>query len=331
MDALLILSGIVLLVIGWVWLVIGSLRLPTGRLVIATLLPLFTLLRRDQGYPRAPRLALAAGCLAMLAGLATLFHLHPHRFERLVSGQWHAEQPRAQGITGEIMGQRFRPDRVFWRGDDLVLEEGPAERVRRSLTIRFDGTRQLIDGDSIRLLPTDTGHWPELLLQWRTGALESPGLRRIASQYSLDLDLPPSGRSESRLRLHLALPSQHQTWVTGEADVDQLPAWLRQAQRSEAQPEPVPEPATISSVEAAKPASPRWEPVSVLAIVDEPRMLANTAIRVTTVSGRSHEGRFKGVTDDGRIVLGKSHGPNQVDFQFHPVDIRLLEAQHSRR
>ncbi|SDS03787.1 hypothetical protein SAMN05216421_0791 [Halopseudomonas xinjiangensis] len=331
MDALLILSGIVLLAIGWVWLVIGSLRLPTGRLVVAILLPLVTLFRRDQGYPRAPRLVLAVGCLAALAGLATLFHLHPHRFERLVSGQWHVEQPEKQGIAGEIMGQQFRPDRVFWRGDDLVLEEGPTERVRRSLTIRFESARQLVNGDSIALLPTDTGRWPEVLLQWHAGALEAPGLRRITGQYSLDLDLLPSVQSSSRLRLHLALPSQHQTWVTGEVFVEQLPAWLRQAQRGEAQPKRATTPSNPSSDQAMKPELPRWEPVSVLALVDEPRMLTDASIRVTTVSGRSHEGRFKGVTDDGRIVLAKSHGPNQVDFQFHPVDIQLLEAQHSRR
>ena len=222
MDALLILSGIVLLAIGWVWLVIGSLRLRTGRLVVAIFLPVFTLVRRGQGYPRAPRLVLAVGCIAVLAGLAMLFHLHPHRFGRLVTGQWHVEHARAQGISGEIMGQRFRPDRVYWRGDDLVLEEGPVERVRRSLTIRFDGTSHLIDGNRVALLPTDTGRWPELLLQWHAGALESPGLRRIAAQYSLNLDLLPSERSGARIRLHLALPSQHQTWVSGEAVLEQL-------------------------------------------------------------------------------------------------------------
>lgn len=329
MDALLILSGIVLLVIGWVWLVIASLRLSVGKLLFAAALPVLAIFRRDQGYPRVPRLVLASGCLAVLVGLAMLFHLHPHRFERLASGQWQVDTPRSQAIDGEIMGQRFRPERVFWRGHDLVLEEGPPERVRRSLTIRFAQAQALLQDSSVALLPNDQGEWPELIMQWHVGALDAPGLRRVAGRYSLNLDFSPAGESGATLRMHLTLPSQHQTWLTGQAQVEEIPAWLAQVQQRE----------TLAAAELdrpdavlAKPAerrAPSWQPVSVLAVLAEPRMVSGSTVRITTVSGRAHEGRFKAVTDEGRIVLAQAHGPNQVDLQFHPVDIQLLETHHS--
>lgn len=331
MDALLILSGIVLAIIGWFWLVVASLRLPAGKLLLAALLPVLALFRRDQGYARAPRLVLMAGCLTLLVGLAMLFHLHPHRFERLITGQWQPEQSASQTIAGEIMGQRFRPERVFWRGDDLILEEGPPERVRRSLTIRFAGARALLDDASIALLPNDPGAWPEVIMQWHVGALESPGLRRVTGQYSLNLDFSPAANNGAALRLHLTLPSQNQTWITGEARLDRVPAWLEQVRQQERHSAAVGErKATASRQSAERPAA-RWQAVSVLAVLDEPGVIGDAAIRVTTVSGRAHEGRFKGVTDEGRIVLAQAHGPNQVDLQFHPVDIRLLETFQAPR
>ncbi|UAW99538.1 hypothetical protein KEM63_06125 [Halopseudomonas nanhaiensis] len=331
MDALLILSGIVVAIIGWLWLVITSLRLPVGKLLLAALLPVLTLFRRDQGYARAPRLLLTAGCLTLLVGLAMLFHLHPHRFEKLVTGQWQPDQNRSQTIDGEIMGQRFRPERVFWRGDDLVLEEGPSERVRRSLKIRFAGAGALLDDASIALLPNDPGAWPEVIMQWHVGALESPGLRRVTGQYSLNLDFAPAANSGATLRLHLTLPSQHQTWITGEARLDQTPAWLEQVRQQQSRSTAVRERTATAPRQSGERPVARWQAISVLAVLDEPSVVGDAAVRVTTVSGRAHEGRFKGVTDEGRIVLAQAHGPNQVDLQFHPVDIRLLETFQSPR
>ena len=167
MDALLILSGIVLLLLGWIWLVVASVRLPLGKVLFALFLPLLTLLRRDQGYSRLPRLVLAAGLLTGLLGLGMLFHLHPHRFERLMSGQWQEQPPaRSAAMTGEIMGQQFRPDRVFWRADDLILEEGPPETARGPQLAAGDLEAQGVtarllqfgDGRGLRLLRGQVAH-----------------------------------------------------------------------------------------------------------------------------------------------------------------------------
>lgn len=332
MDALLIIASIVLLMIGWVWLIVASLHLPTARIVFAALLPLLTLFSRGRGYPRLPRIVLGVGLLSGLLGLATLFHLHPHRFEALVTGAWLTDNARVHAVDGEIMGQRFRPDRVYWRGSDLVLEEGPVERLRRSVTIRFADARQLLDGPTVERLPNDAGEWPEVILQWHQGALTPPGLRQVQADFSLSLDFYPAQNGTVPLGIHLRLPATHQTWVSGEARLDQEPDWLKQvrlrerqlAERSEAKA------VTPAQADSATPAD-SWQPVSMLALLDEPQLYAGSEARITLFSGRVHQGRLKGVTDELRVELAQAHGPNQVDFQFDPVDIRLIETRPASR
>ena len=44
-------------------------------------------------------------------------------------------------------------------------------------------------------------------------------------------------------------------------------------------------------------------------------------------SGDFKAGVLKAVTSERRLVLALPQGANQVDFQFHPVDIALIEVR----
>ncbi|PRB82049.1 hypothetical protein [Pseudomonas sp. MYb185] len=328
MEALLLLGGAVLLTLGWLWLVIAAVRLSVGRMLLALLFAPLTLVLRGLGYPLWPRLLLLFGLCAAIAGAALLQVNHPERMQALLSGRWAVEPEAASDLRGTIMGQPFVPNRIFWRGEDLVFEEGPADRVRRSLTIRFANARELLLAPVIERLPEDQGAWPELILRWHTGALSEPGLRRVSGDYSLSLDFaqPVAGRVEGRIHLHL--PTIHSTWLTGQVVLSSTPEWLLERERARRVVlySRTSEPAVAAPAEAP-PVPPQWRELSLLALMDEPQLFSGAAVRLTTWSGRTHLGSFKELSAEQRLILSQERGPHQVELHFHPLDIRRIEER----
>jgi len=326
MPALLILSGVVLLVLGWVWVAAAARNLPIARFLLALLAAPLTLLLRGRGYARLPRLLILSGLLLILAGAALLQREQPERFSQLLAGQW-AAPAEGVGIQGELMGQPFSAERAFWRGSDLVFEEGPPERIRRSLAIRFDPATDVLSSRALDRLPGDAGPWPELLLQWHTGALSQPGLLRVTDNYTLSLDLVPLAGESGQIFVRLHLPTQPATLLNGEVILATTPDWLRKVQQPVATPVA---PATVAP--AIEPASntaknaPQWQNVSVLALLDEPEFFVGQQIRLRTQAGREYEGRLQQISPERRIVLAQNSGANQVDYHFRPVDVAELQV-----
>lgn len=328
MEALLILVGAVLLALGWLWLVIAAVRLSVGRMLLALVCAPLTLVLRGLGYPLWPRLLLLCGLLGLATGAVLLHINHPERLQMLLSGRWTAEPETGSDLRGTIMGQPFAPNRIVWRGEDLVFEEGPPDRVRRSLTIRFGNARELLRTPLIERLPGDQGPWPELILRWHTGALSEPGLRRVARDYSLSLDFarPVAGRVEGRIHLHL--PTIHSTWLTGQLLLSSTPDWLLERERAErsVRCSRRDEPAAAAPAPAS-PAAAQWHELSLLALLDEPQLFSGTLVRLTTWSGRVHQGRFRRLSDERRLILSQERGSDQVELHFHPLDIRQIEQR----
>lgn len=333
MEALLILAGAVLLVLGWVWLVIAAIRLSVGRMLFALLAAPLTLLVRGRGYPLWPRLLLLLGIFGVLVGAAQLYLHQPERLDQLLSGRWAMGAPEASDLQGTIMGQPFAPERIFWRGEDLVFEEGAADRVRRALTIRFGTAQDLLREPTIERLPSDDGAWPELILQWYTGALSAPGLRRVTEDYSLSLDLaePADGPVEGRIHLHL--PTIYSTWLTGRIELSAAPEWLHERAKSEQVErlelhEIAEQAAADAAKENTRPAPLQWQELSLLALMDEPQLFTGSRVRLTTWSGRTHLGAFKELSEEERLILAQARGPHQIELHFHILDIRKIEARN---
>ena len=332
MEALLILGGAALLVLGWLWLVVSSMRRSVGKMFLALLLGPLTLLLRGLGYPLRPRLLMLLGLVGIASGGVWLHLQHPDRVEQLLAGSWLPE-PAVQGdLRGTIMGQPFNPNRIFWHGDDLIFEEGVENRVRRSLTIRFGNARELLLAPSVERLPDDQGVWPELILRWYTGALSDPGLRRVSGEYSMSLDFSRAGGNRVEGRIHLHLPSIHSTWLTGQMQLASAPEWMQEReqtqrlvlQASQQQAE------AGQSNKGTPPAPPAWRELSLLAIMDEPDLFAGASVRLTTWTGRVHKGTFKHLSPEKRLILSQPQGPNQVELHFHPLDVRLIEEDTRR-
>ncbi|MAB25714.1 hypothetical protein ACS8E9_17635 [Pseudomonas neustonica] len=317
MESLLILSGLVACLCAWVWLAVASRRLSVGLFVVALIAPVLTLFMRGKGYSRPARALLLMGMVIALGGLALMSQQRPQQFEQLISGRW-AEQPAESALSGMLMEQPFAPNDVRWQGKHLIFTEKVGERIRRSLVIKFDRAESLLQGTAIDLLPGDPGPWPEIVLQWYTGALEPPGLRRLDGAYSMSLSLAAQGTDQTRMTVHLHLPADYATRLTGTVLLQDQPQWLGKSATVAPIVEAAPEPEVFV---------PEWQEVSVLALLDEPRAYIGKTVRLSTTSGKVFSGLLKEVTAQKRVVLSLPQGANQVDFQFHPVDIQLLEMR----
>lgn len=327
MEALMILAGGLLLVLGWIWLVVAATRLSVSRMLLALFLAPLTLFWRRGGYPRVPRLLVLLGLLGITLGALQLHRHQPERLDLLLSGQWGATAPAASELQGTIMGQVFTPERAFWQDEDLVFEEGPAERPRRVLTIRFARARTLLQDPVIERLPGDEGAWPELILQWYSGALTAPGLRKVVDDYSLSLHFaePEEGRVEGRIHLHL--PTLHSTWLTGRVELSSVPPWLANQAEHEDRARRATDAATAPPGAASQTPPPEWQELSLLALLDEPELFRAIPLRLTTWSGRVHIGTFRQVSPEQRLVLALARGADQVELHFHPLDVRMIETR----
>lgn len=329
MEALMILAGGLLLVLGWTWLVVAATRLSVSRMLLALFLVPLTLFWRGGGYPSVPRLLVLLGLLGITLGAVQLHRHQPERLDLLLSGQWGTTVPAASELQGTIMGQAFTPERVFWQGEDLVFEEGPAERPRRVLTIRFSRAEALLQDPVIERLPGDKGAWPELILQWYSGALTAPGLRKVVSDYSLSLHFAEPEQGWVQGRIHLHLPTLYSTWLTGRVELSSAPSQL--LERSQAQREnPSRQAADAVTATPASPSQaprPEWQELSLLALLDEPDPFSNIPVRLTTWSGRVHTGTFRQLSSEQRLVLALARGADQVELHFHPLDVRMIETR----
>ncbi len=329
MPALLILSGLFLIVLGWLWVAGAARRLPVARFVLALLAAPITLFLRGRGYARLPRVLIVAGSILTLGGGALLQQEQPERFRQLLAGDWLAPAAADIEIEGMLMGQPFKPDRVLWRGNDLVFEEGPPQRLRRSLVIRFGQAPALLELPTIERLPGDPGPWPELLLQWHIGALSQPGLLRVTDDYTLSLDFVPRADQSAQVRLHLHLPTRPATLLSGEAVLANIPEWLAGLKKSEPVPATSAPPALrVEGAEVAREVVSPWQDVSVLAVLGEPQLFSGQQVRLTTQAGRLYEGLLTGISEDRRIVLAQRSGANQMDFHFQPIDVAGLQVRY---
>ena len=330
MEGLLILSGALLLLAGWVWLVVSSMRRSVGRMLLALLFGPLTLILRGMGYPLWPRLLMFFGLVGLIGGSAWLHHQHPERLEQVLNGGLSAEQISEGDLRGTIMGQPFTPNNIVWRGDDLVLEESIDDRIRRSLTIRFADARELLLAPSVERLPRDEGAWPELILRWHTGAMSEPGLRQVTGDYSMSLEFVRAAGEQVEGRIHLHLPSIHSTWLTGQMQLASMPEWMREREQTERLVLQTNSNQPSTADDQAPADQPVWRELSLLAVMDEPELFTDTRVRLTTWGGRTHMGSLKPLSPEKRLVLSIPQGPNQIELHFHPLDVRMIEEGTGR-
>lgn len=223
MDALLILGGLLLILFGLLWLVARAFA--TSLLWgCASLLPPLPLLFIVRHWRRA-RSALGLmgmGCIPLVVGLTLLASNDPDRLAAILSLRWLEPEPKvASGLEirlrGEFNGKPFAPELGELIDGTLVLREGEDFFARRELSIRLPA----YGGGDLRLdvLPEDRERLPDIELSWLLPEHDLPEVRRIASGYTLHLDLQAAPPNLLRGDFHLVLPPAYRTSLSGDVEV----------------------------------------------------------------------------------------------------------------
>lgn len=223
MDALLILGGLLLILVGLVLLVMRGFA--TGLLWgWACLLPPLTLLFIVAHWRRArqPLGCCALGMIPLIVGLAVMAGQDPQRLEAIIGLQWLQPEQQAPGelniqLHGQLNGEPFAPQEAEIIDGVLSLREGQDFFARRELSIR--GLPTSADGLRLDVLPDDPGQLPEIELSWLLPDQDLPEARQLKGGYTLHLDLRPEEPNRLVGEFHLVLPAQFRTTLTGKVEL----------------------------------------------------------------------------------------------------------------
>ncbi|SHM79132.1 MFS transporter [Phytopseudomonas punonensis] len=223
MDALLILGGLLLILVGLVMLVLRGFA--TGLLWgWACLLPPFMLLFIVCHWRRAKQAlaCCALGMIPLVVGFAVMAGQDPQRLEAIIGLQWLQPQQAAPGelniqLHGQLNGEPFAPQEGDLVDGVLSLREGQDFFARRELSIR--GLPVAADGLRLDVLPDDPGQLPEIELSWLLPDQDLPEARQVKGGYTLHLDLRPQEPNRLVGEFHLVLPAQFQTTLSGKVEL----------------------------------------------------------------------------------------------------------------
>lgn len=223
MDALLILGGLLLILVGLVWLVM--LAFGTSLLWgVGSLLPPLTLVYVLR-YWRTARKAVmlsALGFIPLVVGLTLLANQDAQRLEAILSLSWLKPETQAPAelvihLRGELNGQPFAPQQGELIDGSLSLREGQDFFARREISIRLP---QPVNGAvRVDVLPQDRGSLPEVQVSWLLPEQELPEARRLTHGYTLHLDLKPLAPNKLVGDFHLVLPPQFKTTLSGKVEL----------------------------------------------------------------------------------------------------------------
>lgn len=222
MDALMILGGLLLILAGLVWLVMRAFA--TGLLWgWASFIPPLTLLYILRHWRSArPAVSLVGlGFIPLVVGLTLMASHDSQRLEAIFSLKWLKPevQTRAElaiDLRGVLNGRPFAPQQGELLDGVLSLHEGQDFFAQSELIIRLP----VPSAGPVRVdvLPTDEGRLPEVEISWLLPEQELPEARRLSRGYTLHLNLEPVAPNKYVGDLHLVLPAQFKTTLSGRVE-----------------------------------------------------------------------------------------------------------------
>lgn len=222
MDALLILAGLLLFVVGLIWLVLRAFTTHFGWGLVS-LLPPLTLVFVFRHWAVAARavLVVGLGAISFLVGLAMLAHRDAQRFDDLIGLTWLYGQGDARPVSiqlnGELYGATFRPLEGELVNGVLSLREGQDFFARRELNISLP--ERFAERLQIDVLPDEVQDLPEIEISWLQPDQDLPEARRLTRGYTLHLHLQPKAPNLLEGDLHLSLPPRFKTRLSGTVQV----------------------------------------------------------------------------------------------------------------
>ncbi|KAF1066566.1 MAG: hypothetical protein GAK45_01885 [Pseudomonas citronellolis] len=223
MDSLLILAALVLMAAGYAWLIIlgFSRSLYWG---LGCLLPPLAVVFLVQHWSLARKALLlaAVGVVPLVAGLAMLASHDPARLRTILTLNWapatvHAAPELATTLGGELNGQPFIPDQGSFLDGRLELREGGGFYPQRALRIYLPNAP--VGAVRVDVLPEDRGALPVVEVSWLAPGGSLPEAVRFPRGYTLHLNLQPKAPNRLEGELHLALPIDSGTALTGHVEL----------------------------------------------------------------------------------------------------------------
>lgn len=223
MDALLILGGLLLILVGLVWLVMRafSTSLLWGW---GSLIPPLTLVYvlRHWRMARQAVVLMALGCIPLVVGMVLMANRDAARLEAILSLRWLKEAPKAPAeldirLHGELNGQPFNPQYAELIDGVLSLREGEDFFARREVTIRLPQAQKA--PVQLDVLPEDEGSLPEVEISWLLPEQDLPEARRLSQGYTLHLDLQALPPNKLQGDFHLVLPPSFKTSLSGRLEL----------------------------------------------------------------------------------------------------------------
>lgn len=224
MDALLILGGLLLIVLGAVWLVVQAFGTSLFWGVGVLALPPVSLLYLARHWARARRALLLSslGFVPLVAGFSLLASQNPERLAAIISLKWLQHEvddqaPLAMVVRGRVDGRPFSPHQGELIDGVLTLREGSDFFANQAVSIRLPHS---VDGPlRVDVLPEDVGSLPEVEISWMQPEQELPEARRLSHGYSLHLDLQPVPPNKLVGDFHLVLPPRYSTNLSGRVEL----------------------------------------------------------------------------------------------------------------
>lgn len=223
MDALLILSGLLLMLFGLVWLITlafgSSLFWGLGSL-FAPLTLVYAI--RHWRIARKAVVLGALGAIPLVVGFVLLASNDPARFEAIASLRWLTPAPvkpneLAIDLRGQLNGEPFAPQQAELIDGVLSLREGQDFFARREVNIHLP---PMANGAvHLNVLPTDAQPLPEVEISWLLPEHDLPEARRLNHGYTLYLDLKPLAPNKLVGDFHLVLPAQFKTTLSGKIEL----------------------------------------------------------------------------------------------------------------
>jgi len=224
MDALLILGGLLLIVLGAVWLVARAFGTSLFWGIGVLALPPVLLIYVFRHWARAYRALLLSslGFIPLVAGFSLLASQSPERLAAIISLDWlqqndKVQTPLAMNVRGRVDGRPFSPGQGELIDGVLTLREGGDFFAHQAVIIRFP---QPVDGPlRVDVLPEDVGSLPEVEISWMRPEQELPEARRLSRGYTLHLDLQPVPPNRLAGDFHLVMPPRYQTNLSGRVEL----------------------------------------------------------------------------------------------------------------
>ncbi|MCK9238584.1 MAG: hypothetical protein M0Q29_03760 [Thiopseudomonas sp.] len=228
MAAILILAGLLIFLLGWLWLIWRAFMFKPFwglAVVLPPLAVIFLLLHWRRAV--LPLMALFVGVGVLVAGSYQLATEQPEKWQKIMAWHWFSggkEQALEHDgqVQGTIFGQRFLADSVELDKNVVYLRENSADgfAAQIKITLLSVPNLQQQNGLFVDVLPDDQQPVPQIEILWYDYQRGQRLIKQIKADYTLHIALNSQPPNKLVGNFYLALAKSQHTQVSGVLEVN---------------------------------------------------------------------------------------------------------------